>query len=470
MFTHKRASRILRANVKGIGAKVPTRTRKKVDFVYLDNAASTPALSSVLEELDEFLNFYSGVHRGTGYKSLISSKIYDECHHSIGSFVGADLDKDVVIMVGNTTEAINKLSYSLPLQANDVVVTTAMEHHSNDLPWRARGEVKYAALDDKGMLNLADVEKCLRESYGRVKLLAVCGASNVTGHINNVHLLAAMAHEYGCKILVDGAQLVPHQAFDMKPHSHPEHIDYLAFSGHKIHAPFGVGVLIGHKDTFLNNVPVYPGGGTVKLVMDEQVFWADPPDKEEAGSPNVVGTFALARTLNYLDNLGMNILTQHEQRLTSYALQKLKSLNSVVVYGTQPRVGVISFNIKGLPHALVGSALGFEAGIGVRTGCFCAQRYVRHLLALDEDAQYLELFEQKEFAKLPGMVRISLSAYNSFEEIDYLTKWIKYLSENRFALRKEYSFSPLHGYYLPNDPSIDEFINKTCHQYMLPGS
>ena len=466
MFTDKQAALKLRHDIKGIDEKVLVKGNKKRKYTYFDNAASTPPLIPILKEVDDYLNWYSGVHRGTGYKSLISSRIYDDCHEIIGKFVGADLSMDTVVLVKNTTEAINKLSFRLQLQSHDIVIITAMEHHSNELPWRARAQVKYAQIDNNGRLDLNNLECLLKKYHPQVKLLAVCGASNVTGHVNDVHLLAKMAHAYGCKILVDGAQLVPHQRFNMKAHSDSDHIDFLAFSGHKIYSPFGLGVLIGPKETFMNGSPEYQGGGTVKLVLKNEIFWANPPDREEAGSPNVVGAFALARTLKYLNELGMDALAKHEEELTAYTLEKLGDLNSLRVYGSQPRVGVISFNLKDLPHALVGAILCFEAGIGLRTGCFCAQNYVRHLLGVKEDYQQLEFYERNEIDKIPGMVRISLAPYNTREEVDHLIKWLRYIVENRYEFRRRYKFSRVHGGFIPADLLNKEYISNIYNRYM----
>jgi cysteine desulfurase / selenocysteine lyase len=451
MFKPKSPAAKLRRDVKGIGQKVPVLGESKRRYTYFDNAASTPPLVPVLKELEDYLSWYSGVHRGTGYKSLLSSHLYDDCHQIIGEFIGADLDQDTVILVKNTTEAINKLSYRLQLHPQDIVLITDMEHHSNELPWRARARVQYIPLDAQGKLDLSSIESVFKRYHPRIKLLAVCGASNVTGHINDVHQMAQIAHAYDCQILVDGAQLIPHQRFDIKAHSHAEHIDFLAFSGHKIYSPFGAGVLIGPRETFMKNSPEYQGGGTVKLVTGNQVFWADLPDKEEAGSPNIVGALVLARTLKYLEKLGMDELARYESELTAYALQRLKSIKEVRLYGTQPRVGVISFNLADLPHALVGAILCYEAGIGLRTGCFCAQNYVRHLLGAQADSKQMELYEQNRTDQIPGMVRISLAPYNTRAEVDHLFKWLTYILDNRFLFRRHYKFSPVHGGFVPRD-------------------
>lgn len=458
--------RILRKNIKGIEQKVRLGANKKGRYIYFDNAASTPPLKPVLDDLNEFLNWYSGIHRGTGYKSLVSSRIYDDCHQLIGSFVKADPDRDTTIIVKNTTEAINKLSYRFNLRPTDIVITTQMEHHSNDLPWRNKAKVIYARVDKDGILDLDDLKNCLKKYYPRTKLLTVCGASNVTGHVNDVYKLAKLAHQYGCKIMVDGAQLIPHRAFDMKKYNDPTHIDFLVFSGHKIFSPFGSGVLIGPRNFFAAAPPEYSGGGTVKIVNQDKIFWADPPDIDEAGSPNLIGTYTLAKTLLFLQKLGMNKLEKHEQDLTDYFLKKLKKIPGISVYGSSPRVGVISFNLEGIHHALLGAILCYEAGIGIRTGCFCAQNYVRLLLGLKESDEYIQYFEQNRHDKIPGMVRVSLAAYNTREEIDYFLSQLQIIAGNKQEYQQKYRYSNRKGHYLPANFYPDQYIESICRQYM----
>lgn len=449
-----------RKNVIGIDKKVPVLNGKHVNYINLDNAASTPALKPVMKDIQDFLTYYSGVHRGTGFKSLKASHIYEKCHENIGRFVGADMDNNTVIMVKNTTEAINKLSYRLSFFRGDIVLSTVMEHHSNDLPWRNKAIVKYADIDQKGLLNMSDLENKLKAYYPKVKLVAVCGASNVTGHINHIHQIAELAHQYKAKILVDAAQLIAHKPIDMKQDQDPQHIDYLAFSGHKVYAPFGSGVLIGPKETFSKGAPEYVGGGTVSMVTLDRVYWAKLPNREEAGSPNVVGTYALSRTLEYLQSLNMNQIDKYEQDLTIYALNKLKEVPSIIIYGTTPRVGVISFNIEDIHHSLVGSVLCYEAGIGVRTGCFCAQPYVRKLLGEKAVEEHVRYYEKNDTSLIPGMVRISIAAYNTREEIDYLVEWLKKISLKKNTFKRRYKFNPALNTYVPQGGQNFKLLQK----------
>lgn len=454
-----------RRDIVGINRKVPSSNGGWVNYVNLDNAASTPALKPVVKSLQDYLEWYSGVHRGTGYKSLVSTNAYNRSRQEIGRFVNAHPDLDVVIFLKNTTEAINKLSYRLAFKPGDQVLITGMEHHSNDLPWRSQARVNYTAIDEKGRLDLTDLEQKLQRSYPRTRLVGVCGASNVTGHLNDIHRIAALAHEYRARILVDGAQLVPHHPVNMKDASHPEHIDYLAFSGHKMYAPYGSGVLIGPRDTFEPGAPEYTGGGTVRAVHSNAVYWADAPEKEEAGSPNVLGALGLAETIRYLQGVDMNRLMVYEKDLSNYAWERLQEVRGLKIYGDAHRVAVISFNLRGIPHSLVGAVLCYEAGIGVRTGCFCAQPYVRALLGEQERMFGCEEGSDGCQEPMPGMVRISLAAYNTRAEIDYLVRWLKHIAGNKNELLRRYRYNPGADEYAPKDIDVDQLLRKISRRW-----
>jgi selenocysteine lyase/cysteine desulfurase len=231
----------------------------------------------------------------------------------------------------NTTDAINKLSYRLPLNKSngDVVLVSLLEHHSNDLPWRAQARVEHIAADSLGRLDEADFDRLLALHIGRVKLVAITGASNVTGYVPDIHRLAEKAHEAGADILVDCAQLAPHRAIDMGPLADPAHLDYVALSAHKLYAPFGTGALIARRDTFEQGEPEYRGGGTIEYVGLDSVAWAEPPERDEAGSPNVVGAVALAAAIKALQAIGMETITRHEAELTAYTLKRLARLKAI---------------------------------------------------------------------------------------------------------------------------------------------
>jgi cysteine desulfurase / selenocysteine lyase len=411
---------VWRDRLLGQGEALPVLGGPRRPYVNLDNAATTPPLRSVVEAVGQFLPYYASVHRGSGYKSRVSTAAYDEAHRTVARFVGADPDTAAVVFGKNTTEAVNKLSYRYPLPKHAVVLTTLMEHHSNDLPWRARATVVRAGVTPEGRLDEDDFDRLLHLHRDRVALVTVSGASNVTGFVQPVHRLARKAHAVGACILVDAAQLAPHRAIDVRHREDPEHLDFVALSAHKLYAPFGTGALVGHREIFLQGAPEYRGGGTVDTVTADDVSWADLPDREEAGSPNVIGAVALAAALQALQG-AMGEIAAHERALTSYALRRLRCLPGVTVYGetdpdrTDDRVGVIPFNVDGIPHGLVAAVLGFEEGIGVRNGCFCAQPYVAELLG-EGDARARGAGERA------GMVRLSFGAYNTSEDVDALVE------------------------------------------------
>jgi selenocysteine lyase/cysteine desulfurase len=424
--------------VVGANTEVPLSNGTYVPYINFDNAATTPPFTSVLREIINFSPWYSSINRGKGYKSQVTSEFYENSRDVILNFVKGNKDHDTVIYVKNTTEGINKLAYRLCSNNKKcVILSTNMEHHSNDLPWRGKYTVEYIELDSRGRLSLDDLEKKLKKHAGSVRLVTVSGASNVTGFINPIHDIAIIAHKYNAKILVDGAQLVPHVPVDMKSPNSIDHIDYLVFSGHKMYAPFGIGVLIGPKETFEKGDPDYTGGGTVQLVTHEYVIWNEPPSKEEAGTPNFMGVVAIVAAVKTLNSLPMENVDKYEKSLADYTVAKLRQISDIEIYGDYEnynnRVGIIPFNIKGLHHNLVAEALSYEAGIAVRTGCFCAHPYVQKLLSIpDEDVEDFMRYSKEE---RPGMIRASFGLYNSFSEADYFIGMI-----DRIVKHKDYYY------------------------------
>lgn len=452
----------IRQRIVGIDHKVPLLDGSLASYVNLDNAASTPPLQDALEAVEAFMPYYSSVHRGTGFKSRLSTLAYDRAHRVIAEFVGADPETQTVIFGKNTTEAINKLAYRLQLSPDSVVVTTQMEHHSDDLPWRPKAKTLHVAVTREGRLDEEAFDRALKANAGQVALVAVTGASNVTGFIQPIHRLARKAHEAGALMLVDAAQLAPHRAIDMRPDDDPEHIDFLAISAHKMYAPFGTGALIGPKDIFLRTAPEYQGGGTIDVVTLDDVVWAGLPDRDEAGSPNVVGAVAMAAAVQALMAIGMDRIGAHEEALIAYALEGLQDIPGVTVYGqTDPdkaseKVGVIPFNLEGYSHFLVASILGYEGGIGVRSGCFCAHPYVVHLLGLpsDQTAEWRQQIIAGDKRDMPGMVRASFGCYNNTDDVDRLLEMLRRIQAG--DIRGDYEVDIPSGEYVPRG-YLDDF-------------
>lgn len=434
-----------RSLVVGVNATVPLSNGNYTTAINFDNAATTPPFVSVMQAINNFSPWYSSIHRGTGYKSQYSSELYDKSREIVAGFVKADIHTNTVIYVKNTTEAINKVANRIYRYGRkNVILSTQMEHHSNDLPWRDHYEVDYIDVDASGRLSLKSLEYLLRHHEGKVRLVAVTGASNVTGYLNPIHEIAEIAHKYKARILVDAAQLAAHGEIDMKPDNSPQHIDYLVFSAHKMYAPFGVGVLVGPREVFERGEPDYKGGGTIKLVTHEYVRWADAPDRDEAGTPNVMGVVALVESIKTFNAIGMVNIEKREKELTQYTLQRLKYVPNLQLYGNtedaSDRVGIITFNIKGMYHRVAATVLSQEYGIAVRSGCFCAQPYIQSLLDIPRK-EIRKRVKSSEELPHPGMIRVSLGLYNTREEVEILIKALIEISSNIELYNKKYKYA-----------------------------
>ncbi|MEA3439378.1 MAG: aminotransferase class V-fold PLP-dependent enzyme, partial [Chloroflexota bacterium] len=274
----------------GTDSMVPLLGGGQRAYVNLDNAASTPPLKAVQQAVDNFLPYYSSVHRGTGFKSQLSTHFYESAREAVLGFLNADAAEHACIFGKNTTEAINKLAHRFPFSAErDIVLTTMMEHHSNDLPWRGTANTVHIGVTRDGQLDEQDLDHKLSTYAKRVALVAITGASNVTGFINPIHQIAEKAHAVGAQILADTAQFAPHRKINMRRLSDPGHLDFVTISAHKMYAPFGTGALVGRKEIFERGDPDVSGGGTVMIVTVDDVVWAEAPERDEAGSPNTVG-------------------------------------------------------------------------------------------------------------------------------------------------------------------------------------
>ena len=384
-------------------------------YVDLDAAATTSASEAVVRAVEEFLPWYSSVHRGAGAKSQFSSARYEQARDTLLRFVGADPATHVALFPRNTTEGLNLIAYRLALTRDDVVVTTAVEHHANLLPWRRHAWLRVVDVDASGTFDVADVVAALDERP-TPRVLAVSGASNVTGWLPDLASLAAAARHRGVLVVVDGAQLVPHRQVDMAALG----IDVLAWSGHKMFAPFGAGGLVVDRRLLSDGEPFLVGGGSVKAVSYEEVIWADTPDRDDAGSPNVVGVVALAAAAEQLrDGAGWNRI--QEDALVRALDDELATVPRLRRLGTASadRLPVAAFVVDGMRHGGVAARLARDHGIGVRSGCFCAHPYLSRLLALSQrevdrfhDDARADLLE-----RLPGAVRVSCSSATPLADV-----------------------------------------------------
>ena len=310
----------------------------------------------------------------------------------------------MAIICRNTTEALNHLAYRLRLARDDVVVTTVAEHHANLLPWSRVATCRYVECGRDGTFGADDVVSAL-DQRPAPRLLAITGASNITGWMPPLAEIIAAAHDRGIPVVVDAAQLAPHRPL-------PADADFLAWSGHKMYAPFGAGVLVGPRSAFADGDPFLAGGGAVDLVDLDEVLWTDPPEREEAGSPNVIGAVALHAAIGTLTAIGWPALISHERRIGRSLREGLASIPGVRLLGPgtdAETLPVATFTVEGVPHALVAARLAAEEAIGVRHGCFCAHPYLMRLLGLSREQvlRYRDEVRHGNRSAMPGAVRAS---------------------------------------------------------------
>lgn len=409
-----------------LGAHLPVPCVDGTERPYrdLDCAASTPALTAVAARIDEFLPTYSSVHRGAGWKSRASTVAYEAARHKVLEFTRRAED-DIAIICRNTTEALNHLAYRIPFEPGDVVVTSVVEHHANLLPWARVATRRYVECDSHGTFGVTDVTSAL-DAEPRPKLLTLTGASNVTGWLPPIPEICEEAHARGIPVVLDAAQLAPHRPV-------PTEVDFVAFSGHKLYAPFGAGALVGPRGAFEHGDPFLAGGGAVDLVDLDEVLWTEPPEREEAGSPNVVGAVAFGAAMAELDRIGWDVITAHESVLAHRLRTGLSSIDGITLLG--PDVGtetlaVATFNVAGMHHGLVAARLSAEYGIGVRHGCFCAHPYLLRLLGLGADA--VAAARRQVLAgdrrAIPGAVRASCGLGTTTDDVDALLDAVRDLA------------------------------------------
>lgn len=433
-----------RDHFAGVELPVPLHGGGTVTGINFDNAASTPPLTRVRDMVNRFSDLYSSVHRGTGYKSRISTEAYEEAREQVSRFLGVDEKDQVVIFVKGTTDALNRIAAEEARLDGRQVLVTEMEHHADLLPWRHRSGHVMVGLSDEGRVDLDAIEHALETADGKISLVALCGASNVTGFVSPIHDVAELAHRFGARISVDAAQLAPHHRIDVRPAGDPGHIDFVSLSGHKMYAPYGAGVLVAPRD-FFAGAPEVMGGGAISIVTWDDTVWADLPDREEAGSPNVIGAVALGVAIATLLELGFDDMLEHEVRLGRRLLDGLSAMPGVEVLGgaqssgDTTRLALASFVVEGLHHGLVAAALSHEWGIAVRHGCFCANPYVFHLLHMskdDVDAVEGEVTAGRKKA-LPGAVRASLAPYNTEAEVDRFLEATRQIARGRIKATYE---------------------------------
>ena len=379
-------------------------------LIYLDNGATTQKPRQVVEAItDEYYSVNANVHRGVHFLSQQATELHEASRETVHRFINARSSNEIVFTRG-TTESINLLASSFAdsqMKEGDEVIVSVMEHHSNIVPWQLQAArkgivLKVIPMNDRGELLLDEYEKLFSE---RTKLVSFAHVSNVLGTVNPAKEMIATAHAHGVPVLIDGAQSVPHMKVDVQDLD----ADFFAFSGHKIYGPTGVGVLYG-KEEWLDKLPPYQGGGEmIQSVSFEKTTFNELPFKFEAGTPDYIGTTALAKALDYVSAIGMENIAAHEHELTLYAMQRLKEINGMRIFGeAEHKSSVISFLVGNIHHLDMGTLLD-RLGIAVRTGHHCAQPLMIRM-------------------GIEGTVRASFGLYNTKEEIDVLAAGIERVS------------------------------------------
>jgi cysteine desulfurase/selenocysteine lyase len=409
--------------------KIPLIDGETASLLYLDHAASTHAPRCVLDRYTRFMaDEYANIHRGTHHLSRAATAAFDDCYSQVARFIGGDLGRGSVVFLGNTTQAIDLIAHVVdPLPGK--VLITELEHHSNDLPWRKRGPLVRARVHADGSLDLDHLRDLLRAN--QIKLVAVTGASNVTGWMPDVHAIARMAHEHGALIALDCAQLLAHRAIDVRAPDDPEHIDFVAAAGHKAYAPFGASFLYGPRWLLDEAPPYLPGGGTASRVTALGVEFVNSPDRHQGGTPNIGGVIALAESLRFLERIGMDRIREHERELVRAAMTGLRAIDGVTVYGPEDpeqRLAVITFNVAGVSDLLAAAVLSEERGIACRNGRFCAHVYVDRLLASQGGFT-------AETSATPGAARASFGLYNTAADVERLIEGVRMLRERNWKGR-----------------------------------
>ena len=392
----------IRGDFPILGRKVYGR-----QLVYLDNAATTQKPRQVVEAItDEYYNANANVHRGIHYLSQIATDMHEAARETVRKFINARSTAEIIFTRG-TTESINLVASSFCdrfMRPGDEVIVSAMEHHSNIVPWQLQAAKKGIAIrvtpiSDEGDIDLEEYERLFT---GRTRMVSVTHVSNVLGTINPVKEMTRIAHSHNVPVMIDGAQSAPHLNVDVQDLD----CDFFAFSGHKMYGPTGVGVLFGKED-WLDKLPPYQGGGEmIESVSWEKTVFERLPFKFEAGTPDYVATNALAKAIEYINAIGLENIAEHERELTRYAMRQLRAIDNLTVYGcSEHKDAVVSFNVGRIHHLDIGTLLD-RLGIAVRTGHHCAEPLMRRY-------------------GIQGTVRASFALYNTKEEIDILTEGIR---------------------------------------------
>ncbi len=410
--------------VLGLNTNITLKTGLTTPVILLNNAATTPPFADTLATVNDSLQTYGALHRGAGPFAAKTYARVASAVTSIRQFLGLSSEQQL-LFTSNTSAAINLYIRLLALKKGDVIITSIIEHTSNNLPWSYNSEatVVYVNAFADGSLDYLDLAKKVAEHAANLKLIAITGASNLTGYIPDLKHLSDLAHSHGAQLFVDAAQLAPHRPINMTASG----IDALAFSAHKVYAPFGVGVLAVHEK-LLERLPVDPGGGSIDMISETDIVWAPPSIRHQTGTWNVTGIIATGASCQTILDTGWDNILKHEQELVHYAAQKLATVPGLTMYVApatyqrEDRIGTFCFNLAGYHHALVSAILENEYAIETRAGTICNHRLVRRWFAVSDYDQ--KIIEAKIIAgdRLAsyGIVRASLGIHNTQADVDAL--------------------------------------------------
>ena len=450
--THKPFPKVI-----GTDSDITLKNGKRTRVILLNNAATTPPFEGTLKIVNEFLQTYGALHRGAGPHANITYQKAEQALATLRKFLNTS-DRHALLFTHNTSAAINFLIRLLRLGKDDVIITSTIEHTSNNLPWlyNSPSRTVHVKSTADGALDYDDLEIRVKEHGKHLKLIALTGASNLTGYIPDIPRVAALAHVHGALLFVDAAQYAPHRPIDMEGQG----IDALAFSAHKVYAPFGLGVLAVPRD-ILDTAPVDPGGGSIDMISANGVVWAPPLTRHQTGTWNVTGIIAAAASCQILMATGWEAIIEHERELVAYAAHQLAAVPGLRLYVSpetyvdQDRIGTFTFNLKGYHHALVSAILENEYGIETRAGTICNHRLVHGWSNIDDDTQKdIECrIEQGDRLASYGIVRASICIHNTRQDIDVLVAALKSIMAHGPQLK--YKPVPIEEIYVCDEDELE---------------
>ena len=426
-----------------------------------NNAATTPPFAETLSAVNKFLATYGALHRGAGPRARATVEAVEAAIATIREFIGATASHHL-LFTDNTSSGLNLLARMLRLEERDVVIISDIEHTSNNLPWRynTKAKIVEAPADDSGRLILGNLRALAQQHQGKLKVIAVTGASNLSGAVSPLSEIAAISAQAGALLVVDGAQLAPHRPISLSASG----IDVLAFSAHKLYAPFGLGVLALPRQ-LLDQAPVNPAGGSIDMFSSRGAIWSPAEERHQSGTWNAVGIIALAESMRLLKRYGWGMIQEHEKNITQMLLQGLKGIKGCELYihprifESENRIGTLPFNINGLHHSLLASALEHEFAIEVRAGTICNHRLVARWLGVSEQEQRRVEEEIKKGNRLAtyGVVRASVGLQNTAADVEALVGALEQISSK--GLKLHYNEGKSGESFEPHVPLLPEAAN-----------